>query len=108
MRGGAQAHLMRAADGFFYVVKFRNNPQHLRVLANELLAARLAEAVGLPVAAAGTSGAGPPTNDPAIRDFRPYSGHRAKWSHQWRRRIDHGNVALAWRDSTRPTRHLHH
>ena len=52
MRGGAQAHLMRAADGFFYVVKFRNNPQHLRVLANELLAARLAEAVGLPVAAA--------------------------------------------------------
>lgn len=52
MRGGAQAHLMRAADGFFYVVKFRNNPQHLRVLANELLAARLGEAVGLPVAAA--------------------------------------------------------
>ena len=40
---------MRANDGFFYVVKFQNNPQHLRVLANELLATRLAERVGLPV-----------------------------------------------------------
>ena len=49
MRGGAQAHLMRADDGHFYVVKFQNNPQHLRVLANELLATRLAEIVGLPV-----------------------------------------------------------
>ena len=38
MRGGAQAHLMRAADGHFYVVKFQNNLQHLRVLANEFLA----------------------------------------------------------------------
>jgi hypothetical protein len=33
----------------FYVVKFRNNPQHLRVLANEMLATRLAERAGLPV-----------------------------------------------------------
>jgi hypothetical protein len=49
MRGGAQAHLMRADDGHFYVVKFQNNPQHLRVLANELLATRLAENIGLPV-----------------------------------------------------------
>src|SRR5947209_10445264 len=49
MRGGAQAHLMRADDGHFYVVKFQNNPQHLRVLANEMLATRLAERVGLPV-----------------------------------------------------------
>jgi hypothetical protein len=40
---------MRADDGHFYVVKFQNNPQHLRVLANELLATRLAERVGLPV-----------------------------------------------------------
>jgi hypothetical protein len=52
MRGGAQGHLMRCSDGYFYVVKFRNNPQHLRVLANELLATRLAERAGLPVAAA--------------------------------------------------------
>ena len=49
MRGGAQSHLMRASDGAFYVVKFQNNPQHVRVLANELLATRLAERVGLPV-----------------------------------------------------------
>ena len=43
--------MMRCEDGNFYVVKFRNNPQHLRVLANEMLATRLAEAVGLPVPA---------------------------------------------------------
>ena len=49
MRGGAQGHLMRCSDGKFYVVKFRNNPQHLRVLANELLATRLAEGAELPV-----------------------------------------------------------
>jgi hypothetical protein len=40
---------MRCADGNFYVVKFLNNPQHLRVLANEMLGTRLAEAAGLPV-----------------------------------------------------------
>ena len=34
---------MRCSDGEFYVVKFRNNPQHLRVLTNEMLATRLAE-----------------------------------------------------------------
>lgn len=49
MRGGAQSHLMLASDGNPYVVKFQNNPQHIRVLANELLATRLAEAVGLSV-----------------------------------------------------------
>ncbi|MGH9520696.1 MAG: HipA family kinase [Terriglobales bacterium] len=49
MRGGAQSHLMRASDGHFYVVKFLNNPQHPRVLANEWLGARLAHALGLPV-----------------------------------------------------------
>lgn len=42
---------MRCSDGNFYVVKFRNNPQHLRVLANEMLATRLAERAGLPVPA---------------------------------------------------------
>jgi len=51
MRGGAQGHLMRCSDDNFYVVKFRNNPQHLRVLANELLATRLAALAGLPVPA---------------------------------------------------------
>lgn len=49
MRGGAQSHLMRCADGNFYVVKFQGNPQHTRVLANEMLATRLAAAAGLPV-----------------------------------------------------------
>jgi hypothetical protein len=39
MRGGAQAHLLEAEDGHFYVVKFRNNPQHRRVLVNEWIAA---------------------------------------------------------------------
>jgi hypothetical protein len=52
MRGGAQAHLMRCSDGHFYVVKFQNNPQHLRVLANEMLATRLAQEIGLSVPAA--------------------------------------------------------
>jgi hypothetical protein len=42
---------MRAGDGHFYVVKFQNNPQHRRVLANELLASRLAAEIGLPVPA---------------------------------------------------------
>jgi hypothetical protein len=49
MRGGAQSHLMLGADENLYVVKFQNNPQHVRVLANELMATRLAEAVGLSV-----------------------------------------------------------
>jgi hypothetical protein len=40
---------MRCSDGQFYVVKFRNNPQHMRVLANEMFATRLAEQVALPV-----------------------------------------------------------
>jgi len=49
MRGGAQGQLMLGADGHIYVVKFQNNPQHMRVLANELLASRLAAAAGLSV-----------------------------------------------------------
>ena len=49
MRGGAQSQLMLGADGHLWVVKFKNNPQHIRVLANELIATRIAEAIGLPV-----------------------------------------------------------
>jgi hypothetical protein len=49
MRGGAQGHLMLGADNHLYVVKFQNNPQHPRVLANEFLASRLAAAAGLAV-----------------------------------------------------------
>ena len=50
MRGGAQSHLMRCADGHYYVVKFQNNPQHRRILVNELLGTRLASRLGLPTA----------------------------------------------------------
>ncbi len=53
MRGGAQSHLMRCSNGkdheLYFVVKFQNNPQHSRVLANELLANRIARRMGLPV-----------------------------------------------------------
>lgn len=49
LRGGAQSQLMLGADGNLWVVKFKNNPQHLRVLANEMIATRLAQAIGLPV-----------------------------------------------------------
>ena len=48
MRGGAQSHLMRCSDGYYYVVKFQNNPQHRRILVNELLGTRLAARLGLP------------------------------------------------------------
>jgi hypothetical protein len=49
MRGASQPCLMRCEDEENYVVKFRNNPQHVRVLANEMLASRLALLIGLPV-----------------------------------------------------------
>jgi hypothetical protein len=53
MRGGAQSHLMRCTDGkdpnIYCVVKFQNNPQHSRVLANELLGNRIAARMGLTV-----------------------------------------------------------
>ena len=51
MRGGAQSHLMRCSDGFYYVVKFQNNPQHPRVLVNEMLGTQLARHLGLPTTA---------------------------------------------------------
>ena len=48
MRGGANAHLMLADDDRFYVVKFRNNPQHPRVLVNEAIAYTLLDYLQLP------------------------------------------------------------
>jgi hypothetical protein len=51
MRGASQPWLVRCEDGASYVVKFQNNPQHARVLANEMLASRLARLAGLPAAA---------------------------------------------------------
>ena len=49
LRGGSQAQVMLADDGNKYVVKFLGNPQHNRVLANEYLACRLAQMIGLSV-----------------------------------------------------------
>ena len=49
LRGGSQAQLLRASDGAYYVTKSAQNPQHIRVLANEMLATRLGEFLGLPV-----------------------------------------------------------
>src|SRR5438045_7800341 len=49
LRGGSQSHLMRASDGNFWVVKFQNNAQHFRVLANEFFASRLGTYLGLPM-----------------------------------------------------------
>ena len=49
MRGGSQAHLMRASDGEYYVTKFRNNPQHARILVNEMLASRVGRMLQLPI-----------------------------------------------------------
>jgi hypothetical protein len=60
MRGGAQSQLMLGADGRLWVVKFQNNPQHIRVLANELIATRLAAAAGLTV---------PPTDVVEVTDW---------------------------------------
>ncbi len=41
---------MRCSDDNYYVVKFQNNPQHMRVLANEVLGTVLAKGLGLPAA----------------------------------------------------------
>src|SRR5258708_18686808 len=49
MRGGAQSHLMRCSNNKFYVVKFRNNPQGVKILANEFVFSHLAKAFGLSV-----------------------------------------------------------
>src|SRR5207248_149327 len=47
MRGGAQSHMLTARDGHAYMVKFANNPQSVRVLANEWLASSIGRALGL-------------------------------------------------------------
>jgi len=47
MRGEAQSHLIAADDGRCYVVKFFNNPQGHRILANELISSLLLRAVGI-------------------------------------------------------------
>lgn len=49
MRGESRARLFLCSDRHFYVVKFRNNPQHPKLLANEMIGTILAAQVGLPV-----------------------------------------------------------
>jgi hypothetical protein len=49
LRGGSQAQIMRVNNGAYFAVKFQGNPQHTRVLANEYLACRLAQLIGLSV-----------------------------------------------------------
>jgi len=48
MRGGTQAHLIQTNDLGFYVVKFISNPQHRRILTNEMLSSLLLIHLGLP------------------------------------------------------------
>jgi hypothetical protein len=50
MRGGSCPWLVRCDDGNFYIVKFQSNPQHIRVLANEMFAGQLADLIQLPAA----------------------------------------------------------
>ena len=40
MRGGAQAHMLEAGDGRYYITKFVNNPQGTRILVNEWIASK--------------------------------------------------------------------
>jgi hypothetical protein len=47
MRGGAQAHLLAAGDGRYYVTKFIENPQHRRVLINERICESLLKKLGV-------------------------------------------------------------
>jgi hypothetical protein len=53
VRGGSQARVMLCSNGEYYVVKFQNNPQGVRTLANEILGTLLADELGLPVPAVG-------------------------------------------------------
>jgi hypothetical protein len=47
MRGGAQAHMLQADDGYCYVVKFVNNPQGRRIVVNEWIGTNLMRYLGI-------------------------------------------------------------
>jgi hypothetical protein len=49
MNGGSKAHMCECSDGYNYIIKFQNNPQGNRTLANDLLGTLLARYMGLPV-----------------------------------------------------------
>jgi len=74
MRGGSQSRLVLADDGNLWIVKFKNNPQHLRVLANELIGTQIADAIGLSVPVSGivdVSQSIIETNPPQYMDLGP-------------------------------------
>ncbi len=47
MRGGSQSILLEADDGYLYVVKLQDNPQHRRTLVNEWIATGLLRSMGI-------------------------------------------------------------
>jgi hypothetical protein len=47
LHGGSQAQMLLCSDGFYYAVKFQNNPQGRRSLASEMLGTLLAMELGL-------------------------------------------------------------
>src|SRR5258708_40286097 len=49
MRGGSQAKLLRASDRYWYITKFQDNPQGLKILANEMLASSIGRHLHLPM-----------------------------------------------------------
>ena len=51
LRGGSQPILARADDGYFYVVKFLDNPQGASLLYNEAVGSEIYRSVGLPTPA---------------------------------------------------------
>ena len=75
VRGGSQAHVIRAQDGLLYVCKMLNNPQSNLVLANELIATRLAQHLGLSVPEPAFILATPEffANNPSVR-FETHTG----------------------------------
>ncbi len=47
MRGGSQAHTVKAADGYYYVAKFVGNPQGCRTLINDWIGHSLMRRIGI-------------------------------------------------------------
>ena len=69
MRGGAQAHLLEADDGDYYIVKFQNNPQHRRILVNEFVAAEILAHLQIACPGASRSSGCPPNSSRRIPKY---------------------------------------
>jgi hypothetical protein len=84
MHGGAQSHLIRCADGGYYVAKFQNHREGARIRANELLETKLAPRLGLPTRAAAVvevrENPIERTDDLVIRLGRGRTRCRVEWS----------------------------